>query len=595
MDSSALAVGEPKSYATLSNEEAKELPVGGDRTAVLVVHGMGQQRKFETLSSAVVDGIHAQTGVKAAVVRNVRAGDERSSRIELELNDGRRVDVYEAYWAPITEGQVTLRDVMTFLWDAAANGIKNARRNSFRRWVFDKHEAMAGGKKTFIQLTLAAGVLASLVLINALTLILGSAATINAGPDWAKSEIVLGDLTATILMFLFVVAGFVGVYVCSAQQKKGAPFSDELPLSNWGLQYFKTLAVMTVAVALTILATIGFARYPWLDGVARFMGTLVSLGSIALIGFAAMICVAGSRQRRLVGIISAVVLVAFAYADVLLAVGRASAEAKSIFAWMAIPPAVSPLTEAAAKVAGMWLAVWGVLAWVSAKVRGFLVQYVGDVAAYVGATTLDRFESIRERIKECTSTTANAVYRMADDKGFLYRNVAVVGHSLGSVAAYDCLNRMLNEDAHAGGALRVRERTTGFVTFGSPLDKTAFLFEVNTATKTAARAALAATIQPLITDRATTSIPWTNIFSRWDIISGDLNFYGDDRVNNLIDFDAVTPLGAHTEYWANTLVWRVVDGILPAKSAALATLTAPRIPVSQTIPIVPGATRITVS
>jgi hypothetical protein len=38
----------------------------------------------------------------------------------------RDVHIYEVYWAPFTEGAVTLRDVIQFLLSAGINGIKNA-------------------------------------------------------------------------------------------------------------------------------------------------------------------------------------------------------------------------------------------------------------------------------------------------------------------------------------------------------------------------------------------------------------------------------------------------------------------------------------
>ena len=93
--------------------------------AVFVAHGMGQQIPFQTLD-AVAQGLRRadkrrreQTkqpaATRAPVIRTVTLGDERLQRVELTLltNDGEReVHIYEAYWAPLTEGQVKLRDVM---------------------------------------------------------------------------------------------------------------------------------------------------------------------------------------------------------------------------------------------------------------------------------------------------------------------------------------------------------------------------------------------------------------------------------------------------------------------------------------------------
>ena len=50
--------------------------------------------------------------------------------MELTVSDGtttRAVHIYEAYWAPLTEGQVTLRDVILFLFHAGFDGLWHSR------------------------------------------------------------------------------------------------------------------------------------------------------------------------------------------------------------------------------------------------------------------------------------------------------------------------------------------------------------------------------------------------------------------------------------------------------------------------------------
>jgi hypothetical protein len=110
----------------------------------------------------------------------------------------------------------------------------------------------------------------------------------------------------------------------------------------------------------------------------------------------------------------------------------------------------------------------------------------------------------------------------------------------------------------------VIERTPLFLTFGSPLDKTAFLFAVQAEGTSEAREALAGSVQPLILSYENRPARWINIWSPWDIISGPLDLYdyplgasdekNEQRVQNAIDPDATTLLIAHTEYWKNPLV-----------------------------------------
>jgi hypothetical protein len=159
-----------------------------------------------------------------------------------------------------------------------------------------------------------------------------------------------------------------------------------------------------------------------------------------------------------------------------------------------------------------------------------------------------------------------------------YEKVIVVGHSLGSVIAYDTLNRLILEDESPmvmdvkGEPLRpwldVINRTALFLTFGSPLDKTAFLFAVQAEGTSEAREALAASAQPMIAAYDRRPAKWVNIWSPWDIISGPLDLYdypiavendpNKKRVVNMRDTDATTLLLAHTEYWKNPLVVKTI-------------------------------------
>ena len=141
---------------------------------------------------------------------------------------------------------------------------------------------------------------------------------------------------------------------------------------------------------------------------------------------------------------------------------------------------------------------------------------------------------------------------------------------LGSVIAYDTLNRLILDDtpprageADAGG-LSVVSRTRLFLTFGSPLDKTAFLFGVQGMRTTEAREALAASVQPMLCDYALRPRKWINIYSPWDIVSGYLDYYDPPgstdprRVENRIDPHATTLLKAHLEYWRNPLLFQIL-------------------------------------
>ena len=248
-------------------------------------------------------------------------------------------------------------------------------------------------------------------------------------------------------------------------------------------------------------------------------------------------------------------------------------------------------------VAGRWVAIWVALAAISAWIRKFLIQYVGDVAVYVAPKTLDRFNQMREAIKTCVGTVVDTVYRARSNNSddFLYGRVLIIGHSLGSVAAYDSVNRMLNYDSYVKGNLQVDTRTARLVTFGSPLNKLAFLFATSsTQHGSEGRAALAATVQPLVADEDTKVVPWTNIHSAFDIISGPVGFYGMPRSGNdddIEDYEALVPLAAHTEYWDNQLLWDVVAKTIGQAAAEVSEMARDAATVTA---VPPHAARITI-
>jgi hypothetical protein len=218
---------------------------------------------------------------------------------------------------------------------------------------------------------------------------------------------------------------------------------------------------------------------------------------------------------------------------------------------------------------GFW--VWPSLLYLSKQLSNIIVEYPGDVAIYVAPNKLDRFNEARQKIKQLALESLMPLYsaRCGNTNAPLYSKVALVGHSLGSVIAYDTLNKLLTLDDlldPSNPPIGVAARTCVLETFGSPLDKTAFFFSYQGTESFNIREQLAASVQPLIQDyEKYRRFPWINVYNRNDIICGDLKFYdvippaanpkGTHRVDNVHDPDAVMPLIAHVEYWNNLTLW----------------------------------------
>jgi hypothetical protein len=452
------------------------------RRAVIVTHGMGQQLRFETLT-ATAEGLLRVGASPGSAPEAVRAPfGEDLARLELSLRDTRgeplQVDVYEAYWAPLTEGRVRYSDVVAFLAGAGLSGL--ATFGAFQRWVLGAERTYKVSALSVLQLALALGVVVSIAIVELAVPLLG--ARYLYGLMFEHSGASPAVLAATAM---FAACGLTVVsYVLSL-----------VPGLRWLSKpafYALCLSVIALGAGLTGLAVSHLLGPPW---------QVVSLLAEAL-----------------------------------------------------------PHPQSA-----VWILAWLVIVGATLKARSVLVQYLGDVAAYVSPHTLDRFDELRHGIRERVSSTFRAVYGARGDEGeFLYDEIAVVGHSLGSVVTYDCLNSVLNADLQARGTeadLSVLTRTSLLLTFGSPLDKTAFVFATHkSAAKQPGRLALAATSQPLILDPEFTRIPWVNVYSPSDIVSGELDYFGPagaarPNFRNVRDEDARTFVLAHIEYWDGNTVW----------------------------------------
>lgn len=482
----------PSDVAEQAKLRAAERPAK-PKIAVFITHGMGQQIPFETLDSAV-EGLTKAAARHGKPVQSVQAstvlleGGIKTQRAEFDMRDalGRDVEVhvYEGYWAPITEGKVTLRDVTSFLLRAGWNGLLNCRLQ-FERWIFGRAVTFGTQFGATSRLLGLLFVLLSLMVLNAFTTVVAGDKILHKHGDQSISDAIFGALTSTVAIYLLaslVIGGALALLMFS---------------KRWIKQPSKSI---------------------WWRAITWAMSLMIS-------GWA------------LLTVISAIMLV-------LVATGCIESDCLNFL-----------------PVGGYWyLGIWGVLFAASWYIRKLFVQYMGDVAVYVDSHTLDRFDDMRKRIKARVFDLAKAVY--SDPQ---YEHVALVGHSLGSVITYDTLNALINHDELNGKILDAAKRTKLMLTFGSPLDKTAFIFAAQIDTTTETREALAATLQPLIQEYVPyRDVKWINIHSPRDIISGALDFYDDPKakdfsdgrkVHNIVDEDSMIPLVAHTEYWNNAKVF----------------------------------------
>lgn len=197
------------------------------------------------------------------------------------------------------------------------------------------------------------------------------------------------------------------------------------------------------------------------------------------------------------------------------------------------------------------------------KIEGYLrpmiVGYIGDIAIYTTMDEKSRFFRLRQQILAESQALLESI--LDDD----YDRVIIAGHSLGSVIAYDTLNRLnIRANLPCGARLRI-EKLKGLITFGSPLDKIAFFFREHTKKDQWIRRKIIEHLhsfktKPFNFDKAPykltntisqnlDNIPWVNYHNELDPISGHLDFHQIPDEDN-IKIELPGPWGiAHVQYW----------------------------------------------
>ncbi len=512
------------------------------KVAVIVTHGMGNQVPFETLQM-VADRLlqfapAPQAGQLPVKVGLVELNGTQLSRAELTIHDkdGNALDVhmYEAYWASLTEGKVTARDAMWFLFMAGLRGIQSSwGTGEFDRWMFDDwQEFNISHGKLLLVFAVALLTLAALLLMN----IAIAAATVSASkwidPPLARIASDLFGYEWRVVLCLGLGIGLPWVYR-SIRSRAPRPAKTLPRWAGW---------ISTLLMYLTLVLTI------W---------TGLKIGFDIIAGNGA--------------------LLATPLPGILKILARSGHEFGVVAGWL-----LGPFPRNAATHISPWflLVTWALAITIAYGVRWFLRQFVGDVAAYVSSYSVSKFDELRKAIQKTALDVMQPVYQEEtansretrrqeairgeprSKKEYEYEEIVAVGHSLGSVITYDTLNTLINCPQPDDEPLDVPARTKFLLTFGSPLDKTAFIFRNQRPRSNEVREALAAAMQPMILSYGFRPARWVNIYSPADWISGSLEFYDPCRlaqqdpvkkVENLLDPEACIPLIAHTSYWTNDL------------------------------------------
>lgn len=151
-----------------------DVPGGAPYTAVVYVHGMGSQRRFEELSRLIdrldrharandasagtlvvmtprLEELRADSGSDVSYIEVIREPPQPASGTASAEAIEQGVRFYEAYWAPVAAGGTSLRAVIAWLARQAVNPIRTAAsawryRSRLRRASL--HELVSTGRAT---------------------------------------------------------------------------------------------------------------------------------------------------------------------------------------------------------------------------------------------------------------------------------------------------------------------------------------------------------------------------------------------------------------------------------------------------------------
>jgi hypothetical protein len=234
---------------------------------------------------------------------------------------------------------------------------------------------------------------------------------------------------------------------------------------------------------------------------------------------------------------------------------------ESALRWLHLRIAFAPLALRLLHVLG-YLA----LATLSYLINRFLTTAIGDLAVYLGADTLStNFVARSEILEECTQTVRDLLGSqldlVPDHTPTNYDRVILAAHSLGSVIAYDTLNDLMVQNMASSTPDPALKRISALFTFGCPLNKIFYFFRARTSPKTYVldeilyalhsfrlRNPPPAGVQPS-PEPFHPNFQWLNAWCPIDVISGRMLFYRADK--NEIVKQGFEPATAHTGYWRN--------------------------------------------
>jgi hypothetical protein len=596
------------------------------RTAVLVLHGIGAQKPYETLDQFArgllgyfrrpqshepplteADGLSAQPTQeirlrqhKANPNTNEKDWTQAFVRIRITSRPRDVIDVYEYYWAPVITDRVSALQSLAFLIGAGLSPFQYLRDNLT---VINRAHASAsrGNKLSWLFFALCREVYRMLfIFIPLIALALGLywllassvADHLVPGKRGVFSYLLLQPpldisqavhLASAVVRFLLLGMCAIFLFQEFFAGAQGNPSEKSPPIyTGFIVTLFAALIVVPRFLQghLHLIAHArDFLHLPFRSQAAY--GTFVFVILVGASFCSKIFRSAWKRAGKALGRHRALIFIAFLLIAILV----------MFCSILQIRPSLAQAIDLLTLPTFLnWPAVilYAFLALVAYIGQKVLTSAIGCLAVYLGADDLSKNFAARSQIlHECTTMLLDLLVGR-DETGkpneeWSYDEVLVAGHSLGSVIAYDSLSQLIVRDLAKDPAIKgvPLEKVKGLLTFGCPLNKVVYFFRTRTNLRTSVLSQILYTLHSFrlrtpLPPQANPAIAVPHPFPEKIPFALDFLWYNAYSPFDIIsgrmqfynaDLDVpvergVTPWTAHLSYWENDDLYSLFSDLM---------------------------------
>lgn len=563
--------------------------------ALLLIHGMGEQKPFgltDMFARNLVDRFRPDSTVKT--YHHIEPGDigePPSSFLRLEIEGNRNegmageneidvVDLHEVYWADKPQGLIKLKEVGKWLWWTSLTPLRRWPQNASLFHNRGRSRSSIAGVRRFLSevtLALVLPVLGVVLLLFALNSAFLTDAYLRSVRKGLMEAHLSGWTYLLGVVWLFAVVGGLFLIYGGLRTRSAVRYEGTLTESASGRSDSAGLEANGATEALGPQG-----RWRWMKNWAT---SSVVFGIVLLIGswqvyeqtsveelVPIVLRLDGESFSRVMWAAVWLTLTASVFVLLINVLWRLPWKGWRI--GVRIFGAIAGLVGVVAVITVLirqWeqpakLVFWAALIGGVVVLSKFLVASIGDVAIY--------FDGIDERSKhyQTRQSIISAVTRKLAKllKSDNQVEVFIAAHSLGSVIAYDAINRLatyrrvaLEDGSESPLSKEDFDRLHGFYSFGSPLDKVVYLFHKTTESRTPVLSQIHSSLTsfmrrssgrpygPYEFERYAPQTPenfrWRNAWSWGDVLGHRLDFY---QVSSQRHFDYV-PISAHSAFWTD--------------------------------------------